>query len=486
MIPFPRKGRSSAEGRLPVPDLLRLAGAALGAGLLIAAAVFFLPSAYLPFLLILGLLVLLAALILRQPVWLLYVLVPFAAFASLGNQVESLQGLGTTVSISGLGWVFCAGIICITTCVRIRRLSIPAFAYPFLLFVGWTGIRWLSSPMRMTGLKDILFYGLPPLVAVFALWILPKNRAGIARRLENLILATACLPAGLYLLLIPMGLVSYTANGPVGAIDSRGLSLYLLTVLAVALARWRYGKSPRQRKMGALIALVASATILFTLSRMAMFAAVLMLSLGLLNPSRFRSVAFGAVLAASLTAAAVLLVPPLQERFFRGAPSDLGTLFTLLRTSGRNEFWPLTFEHAFDNPIIGFGPGSARILIAQTLRDSSVHEYFPHNEYLQVFHDMGCIGLGLLLSGYITLFLRLWKQWGIGRAGRGAAQAGRNLAAFLGITAVLVTSITANTLHYAFVTVPVFLLVSLADVQNRMGGETVGASDIVKTPNDSH
>jgi hypothetical protein len=60
------------------------------------------------------------------------------------------------------------------------------------------------------------------------------------------------------------------------------------------------------------------------------------------------------------------------------------------------------------------------------------------------------------------------------------------LAAFLGITAVLVTAITANTLHYAFVTVPVFLLVSLADVQNRLGDGTTGASDIAKPSRDSH
>ncbi|HSG82325.1 MAG TPA: hypothetical protein VLC48_08750, partial [Gemmatimonadota bacterium] len=62
-----------------------------------------------------------------------------------------------------------------------------------------------------------------------------------------------------------------------------------------------------------------------------------------------------------------------------------------------------------------------------------------------------------------TVVLDRWRAW------RRAHDSGRtdasmwNLAALLGSAVVLATSITDNTLHYVFVTGPVFMILAIAD-----------------------
>jgi O-antigen ligase len=497
------------------------------AGLCIAAAILLLPLEFLPFFILLGILFILAVLILRRPAWLLYTLVLLSAIVCMGKQFESISVAGTSIGINGLGWGFAAGIMLVLLGGQFSRVGIPKFTLPFLALVGWTAVRWVSTaPVQLSGMKDILFYGLPPLAAIFTLFVLStgggmnhraasravsqnatsKNSAaspafyigtdeasgascggfasresGIMRRVEDTILATGLIPAGLYLFLIPAGLVTYSSQGPIGLLETRGIALYLLIVLAVALARWRYAESQSGRQTAAACGFLALATILFTLSRMAGFAAILLLALGLSNPHSLRRLAFGSIAAGLAAAAAVFFIPALRERFFSQESTDLITVLQSLKTSGRSLFWPATFEHAIANPLIGWGPGSARVLVAEVFRGGYFTEYYPHNEYLQVFHDMGAIGAVLLLLGYIPLCLHFWRKWRTSHTLGSRPQAARNLAAFLCITAVIVSSITANTLHYAFVTVPAFILAAFAVFQNRLqnnpDGEQIAPSD---------
>ncbi len=437
-------------------------------GVAAAAVVLFLPVEYLPFVCIAGLLAIFMVLIFRRFVWLLYGLTLFSAIVCMGSQFDSISLSGTTVSISGVGWGFAAGIILGILALQRTDRQIPKWSLAFLAFVLWTAIRWLSTPITLTGLKDILFYGLPPLSAIFT-WIVLSRRGGSSiQKLENLLLATVLIPIGAYLILIPVGKVTLTGQGPVGAVEARGIALYLLIILAVALARWSYGATPRDRKTAALCGLLAVGVIFFTLSRMAVFAAILLLALGLLKPRRIRDAVVGAAAAGLITVAIILAVPPLRERFFANTSSDLVSVLLSLRTSGRNVFWAVTFQHAITNPVLGWGPGSARILVAQAVHGMDVSEYYPHNEYLQVFHDLGGIGLALLLLAYLPLWYGLWKSWRDSRLQGNRMLAGRNMSAFLGVTAILVSSVTANTLHYAFVTVPAFILVGFAFYQNRL------------------
>ena len=444
------------------------------AGLGIAAAILLLPREFLPFFIASGILSLLAVLLLRRPAGLLHMLVLLSAIVCMGKQFESISVAGTSIGINGLGWGFAAGIMLVLLGGQFSKVRVPKFTVPFLALAGWTAVRWVSAaPIRLTGLKDILFYGLPPLAAIFTLFVLSRG-GGILQSVEDAILATSLIPAGLYLFLFPAGLVTYTSLGPIGILETRGIALYLLIVLAVALARWRYGESQGRRRTAAVCGLLALATILFTLSRMAGFIAVLLLALGLSNPRSIRRLVVGSIAAGLVAAAAVFFIPVLRERFFSQESTDLIAVLQSLKTSGRSEFWPATFEHAIANPWIGWGPGSARILVAEVFRGTYFTEYYPHNEYLQVFHDMGAIGVGLLLLGYVPLGFHFWRGWRTSHTQGSRPQAARNLAAFLCIIAVIVSSITANTLHYAFVTVPAFILSAFAVYQNRLENKSDG------------
>jgi O-antigen ligase len=124
--------------------------------------------------------------------------------------------------------------------------------------------------------------------------------------------------------------------------------------------------------------------------------------------------------------------------------------------------WPATFNHALENPIFGWGLGSARLLVAGVLPRKEAEQYHPHNEYLQVFHDMGVVGVILLLLAWILLLTQHWRGWKAAHLAANYLQAKWHMASTLSIGMVLITSVTDNTLHYTFVVGPVFMLVALA------------------------
>jgi O-antigen ligase len=433
----------------------------------IAAVSVFLPEKYLPFPVIIGILSILAATLFLRPVWLIPFVVLFSPIICTLRHIETINLSGTTISLSGLVWAFTAGACVLFLAAHPSRTRIPVFIVPFLAFVGWTFVSWLASNAPLTGLKDILFYGLPPLFGVFTVRVVSRTDGGWMGTIEKLILLTIFIPIGIYLLSIPAGWVSITIKGPEGFIEPRGIALYLLVVLAVALSRWSYATTASAKKTAVIFAWMTLATIFFTLSRMAGMTALLLLSLAIIKPHRIREGLLSVVAAGIVGMVIIFTVPALQERFFHQTSSDLWSTLLSLRTAGRNIFWPITFEHAAENPLIGWGPGSARILVAKSQPILAAAEYHPHNEYLQVFHDTGIIGLILLLLAYIPLFFHFWRQWRTSHSTEHKSLAARSMAAFLSIVAVLVTSATANTLHYAFVTVPAFILIAFAYRQNR-------------------
>ena len=438
------------------------------AGVSIALITVFSREKYLPFLLILGILTILTVMIFIRPAWLMLSIALLAPSASMIRQFESINISGTTISLSGLAWAFMAAACVWFLVTHSSQVRIPKIIIPLLAFAGWTLLRWFASAMPLTGLKDILFFGLPPLFGIFTLWVVTSGRGDPMRAMENLFLFSVFIPICLYLLCIPMGWISITKVGPVGIIESRSIALYLLIVLSLALARWSYGSNIQERRTGVFFGLLALAIILFTLSRMAGVTAILLVSIAILKPSRFREWLIGGFAAGLAAAIIILVIPILRERFFfNPSSSDIWSVILSLRTAGRNMFWPLTYHHAMANPLIGWGPGTSRILVAQSFRGVDIAEYHPHNEYLQVFHDTGAIGLILLLLAYLPLLVHFWKHWKASRIAKNPILEGCNMTAFLSILAILTTSITANTLHYAFVTVPAFILVAFAYIQNQ-------------------
>jgi O-antigen ligase len=95
----------------------------------------------------------------------------------------------------------------------------------------------------------------------------------------------------------------------------------------------------------------------------------------------------------------------------------------------------------------------------------------PHNDYLRIFHDLGAIGLLLFVFAWAERLIRHWKGWRKLRLA--APHLGKyHLAAFCAGTAIGVSFLTDNTLVYAFVMVPFFIL----------SGMAIAASDLYFRP----
>ena len=401
-----------------------------------------------------------------KPVLLIYFVILTSASAGLLHNVGSL-GLGSaSLTVSGLRWVFVAGIALPVVVVNIRRIKPPRHFIPFLVFAFWAAARWASTIPNTIGLKDILFYSLPPLIGLYTLFTLSLYGRKLVGRIQKALLYSVFVPMFLYATFVPLGLVYLTERGPKGLIGPRPVATYLLVILSLSLASWRYATSKTHRHRVAFVSLLALGIIVFTLSRIAAVMALFLFATFKLNPLRPRQFLLRGFVAAVLSVSLLLGVPSFRARLFHGIPSSLTEALERLNTSGRNVMWPTTFNHALEKPILGWGPGSARPLVAEALFGKEVEVYHPHNEYLQVFHDTGIIGLTLLLLAWLPLLVRYWKRWRFAHLSRDVIRAKWNMAATLAVLLVLIDAIVNNTLHYAFIIAPVFLVLGCADFLN--------------------
>jgi O-antigen ligase len=158
----------------------------------------------------------------------------------------------------------------------------------------------------------------------------------------------------------------------------------------------------------------------------------------------------------------LIAIPSFRQRSFHEPDADLAAKVQSLNLYGRDQFWPITLESALKKPLLGWGPGSARVLVAGAFPWKGTSEYHPHNEYLQAFHDVGIIGLMLLVFAWIPLLVRNRKNWANAHGSGDLLRSKWNMAATLAVVVILITSITDNTMHYAFVTVPALIITSVA------------------------
>jgi hypothetical protein len=110
-----------------------------------------------------------------------------SATAGLFRSFESLDIGVTGLSVSGFRWVVVAGIGLLVVGLNAQRVQIPRHFYPFLAFVLWV-ILWMTLSFDAVGLKDLLFYGLPPLMGIYALFALSSRRRVAVERIEKALL----------------------------------------------------------------------------------------------------------------------------------------------------------------------------------------------------------------------------------------------------------------------------------------------------------
>lgn len=83
----------------------------------------------------------------------------------------------------------------------------------------------------------------------------------------------------------------------------------------------------------------------------------------------------------------------------------------LTTASGRTEIWQMTWDMIQENPIWGYGFQSYRDIVDQVIQLRLVH---PHNELLNIWVNLGFVGLFLGLMTYICYYLLLRRAFKAG------------------------------------------------------------------------
>jgi len=400
-------------------------------------------------------------LVLNRPVLLVYLVIPLSASASVFREVSIPIG-NTNMTVSGLIWLGIACLVMLSLLARARHLQVPRYLWPFIAFSAWALVRWALTPTGFLGLKDVLWYSMPMLFGLFTPLAMGNDRATFLRRVQNVeraFLYSALIPVTVFAFALGAGLAEMTWRGPWGELaDARGVPLFLLTVLAVALAKWRYGPN---KSLGRIFSFVAAGTIFFTLARMASLLALGLIALSRANPRRKWQILLAVLLAVLTVFCAITQIPVLERRFFFTEDWDPSQGLQGVNTAGRRTNWPVVFLSALRSPLIGHGLGTSRELVGSivSMRTGIDRSHvYPHNEYLGVFHDAGIVGLIIQLLAWVPVLLSSWRQW------EGTAHphiAKWSMASVFGVSSILISAITDNTFHYAIVCVPVTILFSI-------------------------
>jgi hypothetical protein len=367
---------------------------------------------------------------------------------------------GRAVNFSGLHW----GLIFVTGFLVVLRRGlprVPPVLIAYLAFVGVAAVGIARTPDRFEGLKQTIQFATPALIALIAL----RRIHGWEdlRALRHAFWVGLVL-AGVGVLLIGGGFGDGPAPGLSGALGNRPLAIFLIPLLALALAGGRYRGREYFLLAGVIVVLVAA-----TLSRTVIGVTVILLWLASVGtPLRWRA---GALIVAAALGFGALQFEPIQERLVGGAgrinPRAFGIVYAGtteaqiqiggLDLTGRGYAWLHLGQRALASPALGHGTGSAVASLSVARRIRGLE---PHNDYIRVFHDQGLIGLAPFLV-FALLGLRL--TYGLHRRGRRRETRELALAAALALTGYLIVAITDNPLVYStFFGIGVFVLIIMA------------------------
>src|SRR5262245_16305611 len=129
-----------------------LLGGLLGAGVTFGFLLIIVPPPLLSFFLGACFLSGLVLFCLLKPSVLIYFISLVSAAASLMRNLGKLDAGSPEITVSGVQWLFVAGICLLTIGFNLRQIQLPSSFYPFFLFVLYTVIRWATSSSNLVGI----------------------------------------------------------------------------------------------------------------------------------------------------------------------------------------------------------------------------------------------------------------------------------------------------------------------------------------------
>ena len=384
----------------------------------------------------------------------LYWLVSFPLFTS------AFVGLPRRISLgpmSALGALTIAQLILVAigalVCSRYpKRLLLRAL--PFGCFLFWAAISSFWAPPNYQGAQNGIVYMLFGFSLVLAGSLAARNMVRMEVLLGRAVLWIDCIALGLVLRdVLVYGLPNDPDEG--WLVGPRPLAVLGLVMLSWHLSRWYFGS--KASRLPIALWLLA---ILFSMSRTGIAVALLLVGIIVLLQIRFRP-SRAAMSLPTLMVVAIIVVglvmytSAFNDRFFAGYDTQKVNVAGMkINTSGRINLWGATIESALKRPIVGQGLGSSQQLIESRFPRLS----HPHNDYLRVWHDLGLIGVFLLVTAlgcWLWILLRAWHD----------AEMRRSRAAHLELTALLLlvamslVMVPDNALIYSFIMGPAGVLV---------------------------
>ena len=355
-----------------------------------------------------------------------------------------ILGPVTSLALLTVAYAFSAWILWIVRPIFVRPAILAL--WPFVALLIWSYATFLWHAPSVSGLQNVLvlstFVGFALLVS-YECYRIPR----FAELVRTTIVRAVWLAAALYVVSLLSGGLGFGEF-----MGSRSFAMVALLGVACHLGAWRHSQPLRLWQAIFLTLLIG-----VSLSRTALFVALMLLPLSRLSLKHFRSwvrVALMTAFIAILSYLAITYIEPLNERFFAGDRA-YEVEGVAVNTSGRTEIWGIVWDSYLTSPLTGLGAGSAEEVLAQYDPNAAGH---PHNDYLRYLHDYGPLGLGLLCLGFLCLLWTIGRSWV--RASRTEdPEASLHLAALLSLTSVALVMITDNVIVYIFVMAPLGALI---------------------------
>lgn len=327
---------------------------------------------------------------------------------------------------------------------------------PFLCFLAWICLRIPASSSLSVAVSNSVIFATPILLIPVVMLATQETRL---KSLELIFFFSILVPIFILLVGFLTGVAYFIQNGFYSPFGNRTLALYLIPALCFLLSRAHTHPSKKWRVLSIAIAILDMFIVFLSLSRMvAVIILILLLLFFLLLPDSGRSRKRRIIFITMITGFSVLLL----VFFLRGMNAWTTAGWNSFDSSNRLTVWPVIIRDSLQNPWVGNGTGSVRSLTWALAKMDH-----PHNDFLRVFYDQGGIGLILFLSAWLHRILHHLK--GVlhyRRIEESASNYRLHLAGFLAATGIFLSFTTDNTLVYAFVLIPAFVLFAMADSSN--------------------